>query len=90
MKSKDLKDLAVSEKESEIQAWLIAQIAEIIEIEPDQIDITVPFENYGLDSEAAVVLSGDLQEYLGIDLEPTIFFDYPTIEAMAQSLVGDV
>lgn len=75
-------DLKISADRKEIQAWLIDHIAEILEIAPEQVVIAVDFESYGLDSEAAVVLSGDLQEWLGRDLAPMIFFDYPTIEAV--------
>ncbi len=74
---------------SQIQAWLISQLAQKLEIDPNQIDITLPFESYGLDSESAVVLSGELQEWLKCDLEPTLLFDYPTIEAVADYIVKD-
>lgn len=56
---------------SQIQAWLSSQLAQTLEIDANQIDITLPFESYGLDSESAVVLSGELQDWLKCDLEPT-------------------
>ncbi len=74
---------------SQIQAWLISQLAQKLEIDANQIDITLPFESYGLDSESAVVLSGELQDLLKCDLEPTLLFDYPTIEAVADYIVQD-
>lgn len=74
---------------SEIQTWLISQLAQTLEIDVNQVDITLPFESYGLDSESAVVLSGELQDWLKCDLEPTLLFDYPTIEAVADYLVKD-
>ncbi|MDJ0582973.1 acyl carrier protein [Crocosphaera sp.] len=74
---------------SQIQAWLISQLAQKLEIDPNKIDITLPFESYGLDSESAVVLSGELQDLLKCDLEPTLLFDYPTIEAVADYIVKD-
>lgn len=72
--------------QSQIQTWLINYLSESLEIDPKSIDVTLPFESYGLDSSATVVMSGDLQTVLGIDLEPTIMFDYPTIEALSQHL----
>ncbi|CCQ54058.1 MAG: acyl carrier protein [Crocosphaera sp.] len=74
---------------SQIQAWLSSQLAQTLEIDANQIDITLPFESYGLDSESAVVLSGELQDWLKCDLEPTLLFDYPTIEAVADYIVKD-
>ena len=74
---------------SQIQAWLSSQLAQTLEFVANQIDITLPFESYGLDSESAVVLSGELQDWLKCDLEPTLLFDYPTIEAVADYIVKD-
>ena len=74
-------------EKSEIQTWLISQLAELLEVNPDHLDTTIPFESYGLDSESAVVLSGELQEWLKCDLEPTLLFDYPTIEAVSDYIV---
>ncbi len=74
---------------SQIQVWLISQLAQKLEINANQIDITLPFESYGLDSESAVVLSGELQDWLKCNLEPTLLFDYPTIDAVADYLLKD-
>ena len=68
---------------AEIQTWLVSYIAELLEIESDEIDMTTPFDRYGLDSAAAVGMTGDLSEWLGLELDPTVAYDYPTIEALA-------
>jgi acyl carrier protein len=70
----------------EIESWLVSHLATILEIAPEQVDTTIPFESYGLDSEAAIVISGDIQDWLGCSLEPTLLFDYPTIESLSQYL----
>lgn len=69
-----------------IQNWLVAYLAELLAVEPDEIDTLTPFERYGLDSSALVVLSGDLQEWLKFKLDPTLLYDYPTIETLAEHL----
>ncbi len=71
---------------AEIQAWVISYLAELLEIEPDEVDVTIPFDRYGLDSSAAVGMTGDLEEWLGYELDPTLIYDYPTIEALAGHL----
>lgn len=71
---------------SKIQDWLIAYLAQLLEVDPDEIDPQTPFERYGLDSSALVVLSGDLQEWLKCKLDPTLLYDYPTIESLAEHL----
>ena len=70
----------------EIQAWIISYLAELLEIESSEVDVKIPFERYGLDSSAAVGLTGDLEDWLGSELDPTLIYDYPTIEALAEHL----
>ncbi|MDZ8064392.1 MAG: acyl carrier protein [Nostoc sp. DedQUE08] len=74
---------------ADIQAWLISYLATALEIASDEIDVTLPLHSYGLDSSAAVSLTGDLGDFLECQLEPDLLIDYPTIEALAQHL-GDI
>jgi acyl carrier protein len=71
-----------------IQAWLVSYLSELLEIAPTEIDVKVPFERYGLDSSAAIGLTGDLENFLGYEVEPTILYDYPTIEILSEQLVA--
>src|SRR5438477_5092585 len=72
-----------------IQDWLVAQLSRVLEGEPQDIDIREPFTSYGLTSVDAVGLSGDLEEWLGLSLSPTLAYDYPTIESLARHLAGE-
>jgi acyl carrier protein len=69
-----------------IQDWIISYLAELLDIQPDEIDLRTSFENYGLDSAAAVGLTSDLGDLLQCKLSPTLLNDYPTIEALVQML----
>lgn len=73
-------------KAVEIQNWIISYLAELLEVDQEAIDITIPFDRYGLDSSAAIELSGDLEDWLGRELVPTLLYDYPTVEALAKHL----
>lgn len=75
---------------TEIQVWLVSHLAEQLEINSNEIDVTITFERYGLDSSAAVSLSGDLEEWLGCEIDPTLLYDYPTIEALARHLAEEL
>jgi acyl carrier protein len=80
----------ISANEVTIQTWLIAKVAELVEIEPNSIDIRQPFVYYGMDSRQAAILAGDLEEWLGRRLSPSLPYDYPSIEALAQYLASGV
>lgn len=72
-----------------IQDWLKAKLAEYLDLDPSSIDVSEPFTSYGLASIDAVGLSGDLEEWLGRTLSPTVAYDYPSIARLAQYLAGD-
>ncbi len=74
-----------------IENWLRNQLAETLDTQPGEIDIRQPFISFGLDSAQAVGLTGDLEDYLGRTLPPTLIWDYPTIEELARYLAqGEV
>lgn len=75
--------------EIEISSWLVARLAELLELNPDEIDRQQDLTDYGLNSVDAVNLSGDLENFLGRRLSPTIVWEYPTIEELAQYLASD-
>jgi acyl carrier protein len=52
----------------DIQNWLIDQFAQQLNVDPDDIDIEEPFDNYELDSSKALVLLGRLEKWLGKEL----------------------
>ncbi|MBN3959943.1 type I polyketide synthase [Nostoc sp. NMS8] len=70
-----------------IAAWLVAKVTEQLQ-SPQEINIDEPLAQYGLGSLAAVRISGELQEWLGRELSPTLLYDYPSIAVLAQYL-GD-
>ena len=74
---------------AEIQSWIVSYLAELLELDPNEIDLAIPFDNYGLDSAIAVGMTGDLEDWMGIELDPTLLYDYPTIEVLAQHLAEE-
>lgn len=71
---------------AEIQEWLVSYLAEQLLIEANEINITIPFDRYGLDSATAIGLTGDLEDWLAVELDPTLIYDYPSVEALSQHL----
>jgi acyl carrier protein len=73
-----------------IEAWLITRLAAQLQVDPAEIDPRRPFARHGLDSLKALLLAGELEAWLGRALPPTLVWDYPTIEALARHLSGEV
>lgn len=71
-----------------IEDWLVAQIASMQRIEPEQVDVDDSFIANGLSSSSSVALIGDLAEVLGVRLSETLTWEYPTIAALAEHVAG--
>jgi myxalamid-type polyketide synthase MxaB len=69
-----------------IQAWLVERVAGQLGLAASAVAVQKPFVEYGLNSVQAVGLSGELQEWLGCRLAPTLLYAYPTIETLARHL----
>ncbi len=86
--AKKIKVIPVTEPPTEetIRTWLVTNIANVVNMDPGKIDIQQTFDNYGLDSLQAVSLSGDLETWLSMEISPTVVWDYPTVELLAEHL----
>lgn len=71
---------------SQIQNYLISYLAELLEIEPQEINIKIPFDRYSLDSSASIEMITRLEDWLGWELDPTTLYYYPTVDALAKHL----
>ncbi|MFM7363093.1 MAG: AMP-binding protein [Cuspidothrix sp.] len=70
----------------QIQTWLINRLSTELKIPPQEIDIQEAFAYYGLDSSAAIAITGELIDWLECEVEPTLFWEYPNIEELASYL----
>lgn len=77
-----------SQKE-EIQAWLVSYIAKLLEVKPDEVDVKVSFERYALESVDAADLTAELEAWLQQKISPTVMYNYPSIEALAEHLASE-
>lgn len=66
-------------------ALLRQVIAETMLMEPDELEDTVPFKEYGIDSIISLELLKPLRERFGY-LPATLLFEYPTVDRLATYL----
>ncbi|AFY35877.1 thioester reductase domain-containing protein [Calothrix sp. PCC 7507] len=72
-----------------IQAWLVSNLAELISLEAEDIDIQENLENYGLDSAQAMILVSKLEKLLGFQPSPLLLWHYPNIASLSQRLAEE-
>lgn len=73
-----------------IQAWFVAQFAEQLQVDPDEIDVQASFDHFSLDSVKALLIANRAEKLLGFQLSPTLMWHYPTIATLSQRLAEDV
>lgn len=71
----------------DLRSWLIQRIAEHLEKEPADVDTDATFEAQGLDSMAALTLCDDIEDEMGLVVEPTLAWDHPTIDELTGFLL---
>src|SRR5262245_22271466 len=72
--------------EEKIQDWMVSYLRRSLKISAEEIDLTTPFASYGFDSLAAVTLTNELKDWLGIELPPTLAYEYPNIQLLSKHI----
>lgn len=67
----------------EIQAWLINRVSTLTGIPAGDIDVNEPIERLGLDSIQMLVLTADLETWLGFRFRADPLEEHPTIATLA-------
>ena len=73
---------------SQMHDWIVANLAAWLDLSAAEIDPGRSFETYGLDSKSAVGFCGDLEDALDARFDPSLAYDYPTVEALLDHLEG--
>jgi acyl carrier protein len=74
----------------DIQDWLATQIAEQLGRKPEEIDIKLPFDSYGLDSVQIVSITNLGKQYFGLEISPLVLWNYPNIESFSRYLLTEL
>lgn len=69
-----------------LQAWVIDWLSRELKIPPREINVQENLLVYGIDSVSAIMLAGDLEDFLGRRLPPTLLWDHPTVASLVQRL----
>jgi len=73
---------------ADLRAVLVQMLSHQLKLPDGSIDGDRPLTHYGLDSIAALMIAGDLEDRLGFELPSTLLWDCPTIDALAAHLTG--
>ena len=75
----------LTRSEAEIRDWCAGYLALLLDI-PVQIDPNSKFASLGMDSALTVSFVLALEDWLKMEIDPELPFDYPTISQLAKYL----
>ncbi|WP_329267205.1 acyl carrier protein [Streptomyces sp. NBC_01451] len=67
----------------EAQDWLIEKIAHRMSVPSGEISPEVYFDELDLDSTEALILAGEMENWLGFELSTTTLWYHPTVKDLA-------
>ncbi len=71
------------------QEWLVDKLAHRLGVDPSEIDVNQYFDEFDLDSTEALILAGELESWLGFELEATALWYHPTIAALSEHIAEE-
>ena len=73
----------VSRFADKIEKWMLEWLIERAAVPANEVSRDKPFAEFGLDSLTAVELSQELEDWVGVEVVPTIAWNYPTPAALS-------
>ncbi len=71
-----------------LSAWIKRWMASEFQIEIAAIDEAARFSSFGMDSVAAMLLTGALEDWTGVDLPASLVWEHRSIRALASHVAG--
>ncbi len=71
---------------SELRDWLVAFVADVLDVSTEEVDTGAAWESLGVDSATTLVLVADLSVVLGREVRPVEVLENPTIDAVVEHL----
>lgn len=75
--------------EEMVRTWLIEKVAARLGTAPTEVSADTYFDDFGLDSTEALILAGELERWLGFELETTALWYHPTIAELSAYIVSE-
>ncbi len=75
---------------SDTRSWMIQWLIARAGVDPVDVDTEKPFANYGLDSMTAVEMSGEIEDWSGVELTPIVVWNYPTVATLSEFVTDQI
>lgn len=79
----------IKPRKAELENWLLTEVATQTERPMAEIDPDLPFAALGLDSTVVIALTGEMEDKWGLEIDPTLVFEYPSIARLLDYLEAE-
>lgn len=73
----------------EVEEWLSEKVASRLGVPASEINREQFFDEFGLDSTEALVLAGELEAWIGMEMPTTALWYHPTIRDLAAFITSE-
>jgi acyl-CoA synthetase (AMP-forming)/AMP-acid ligase II/acyl carrier protein len=80
------RDVMTIATETWMSQWLVSRAG----VDPSEVELEKPFADYGLDSMTAVEMSGEIEDWSGVELTPVVAWNHPTVAKLSDFLVSEL
>ncbi|EJQ38402.1 hypothetical protein IEE_05054, partial [Bacillus cereus BAG5X1-1] len=87
--SGSIKESDVNTLLDKVQAALTQTVSKLLKVRVEDIDVDAELNEYGFDSILFTQLTNLLSEEYKIELIPTVFFEYPTIQSFSKHMIEE-
>jgi thioesterase domain-containing protein/NADPH:quinone reductase-like Zn-dependent oxidoreductase/acyl carrier protein len=81
---RELLDMAPKQREQRLRQFFAEQLAEIMGMEPEDLDLVQPLNTLGLDSLMAIELRNKMETQLKVTLPMALFMEGPSVSRLAE------
>ncbi len=74
----------------ELENYFMALMMDQLRVTKEQIDLTRPIPEYGMDSSLAIGITCKLEKTFHVSLEPTLFWEYPTFQSVINFILNQI
>lgn len=80
--------MLIARDSDELRKWMIEYISEVLKVDSAALSTSATFDSIGLDSVEAVVMMGVMEEHFGVEIDPALLFESPSIDAFVAAHSG--
>lgn len=74
---------------TELEVAVLGCVAEVLRVDPAELDANTPYSEFGVDSLLAVDIIAKINESLGVDFKATDLFNYPTVARLVTEILAN-